>query len=199
MNMRLPSGTCSTNEFSNLMTTYISILRGINVGGQKKIRMEDLKTLYEGLRFSEVTTYIQSGNVIFRTNLNLPISGLSEIIEKAIEGRYHFLVPVIIRTSDEMRQVLSSNPFVKEKGIDMEKLHVTFLQEEPDPVDVDKTQEINFPIDRFRILGKDVYLYCPGGYGNTKLSNAFFENKLKVKATTRNWKTVGKLADLSDK
>jgi uncharacterized protein (DUF1697 family) len=96
-----------------------------------------------------------------------------------------------------MRQILSSNPFLNEKGIDPEKLHVTFLENEPDPAFVRKTQMIEFPIDRFRIIGKDVFLHCPGGYGNTKLSNAFFENKLKVKATTRNWRSVGKLAEMA--
>jgi uncharacterized protein (DUF1697 family) len=179
------------------MTTFISILRGINVGGQKKIRMEDLKSLYEELRFREVTTYIQSGNVIFKTSINLSIPEISEKIEKAIGRKYNFHVPVIIRTIEEMNHILSSNPFLKGKGIDMEKLHVTFLGKEPDPIQVEQTLKFDFPIDRFQIIGKEVYLYCPGGYGNTKLSNTFFENKLKVQATTRNWKTVGRLTELA--
>ena len=190
MNMRLRSGTCFTSDREGIMATYISILRGINVSGQKKIRMEDLKGLYEGLDFSEVTTYIQSGNVIFKTGLNLSISGLSEKIEKAIEEKYHFHVPVIIRTADEIRKILSSNPFLDEDGLDREKLHVTFLEEKPQPTDVGAIQKFDFSPDRFWIIGKEVYLYCPGGYGNTKLSNTFFEKKLHVKATTRNWKTV---------
>jgi len=179
------------------MTIYISILRGINVGGQKKIRMEDLKVLYEGLDFSEVTTYIQSGNVIFKTGFPVSNSVLSEKIEQAIEEKYHFHVPVIIRTTDEMYQVLSSNPFLNEEGINREKLHVTFLEELPQSTKVIAIKESDFSPDRFRIIGKEVYLYCPGGYGNTKLSNTFFEKKLHVKATTRNWKTVGKLAELT--
>jgi uncharacterized protein (DUF1697 family) len=180
------------------MITCISILRGINVSGQKKILMTDLKTLYVGLGFSEVTTYIQSGNVIFKTILKLSISGLSEKIEQAIEEKYHFHVPVIIRTADEMHLILSSNPFLDEAGIDKEKLHVTFLDEEPDPTLVNAIQKYYFPPDTFRINGREVYLYCPGGSGNTKLSNTFFENKLHVKATTRNWRTVGNLAKLAD-
>ena len=179
------------------MTTYISILRGINVGGQKKIRMEDLKALYEWLGFRDVTNYIQSGNVIFTTSLNIKIPALSEKIERAIEKKYHFLVPVIIRTADEMYQILSSNPFLNEKGINREKLHVTFLEELPQSTNVIVIKEGDFSPDMFRIIGKEVYLYCPGGYGNTKLSNTFFEKKLHMKATTRNWKTVGKLAELT--
>ena len=198
MNMRLRNGTFFTSDLASIMTTYISILRGINVSGQKKIRMEDLKALYEGLDFGKVTTYIQSGNVIFKTGLNLSISRLSEKIEKAIEEKYHFHVPVIIRTADEMHQILSSNPFLNEEGINREKLHVTFLEEEPQPTQVSAIIEADFSPDGFRIIGKEVYLYCPGGYGNTKLSNTFFEKKLCTKATTRNWKTVGKLANLAD-
>lgn len=175
------------------MTIYISILRGINVSGQKKIRMEDLKALYQELDFSEVITYIQSGNVIFKTSHNISISGLSEKIEKAIEVKYHFHVPVIIRTADEMHQILSSNPFLNEAGTDREKLHVTFLEEEPQSEDIDTIRKTEFSPDRFLIIGKEVYLYCPDGYGNTKLSNTFFEKKLHLKATTRNWKTVNNM------
>jgi uncharacterized protein (DUF1697 family) len=179
------------------MTNYISILRGINVGGQKKIRMEELKALYEGLGFQEVTNYIQSGNIIFKI-LAISPSGLSEKIEKAIEEEYHFHVPVIIRTADEILKVLSSNPFlVEEEETDLGKLHVTFLEKEPLPAKVNAIENLNFFPDRFWVIGREVYLYCPGGYGNTKLSNNFFEKKLHQKATTRNWKTVGKLVELT--
>ncbi len=197
MNMLLHKGICFTSDLHGIMATYISILRGINVSGQKKIRMEDLKKLYEEAGFSEVTTYIQSGNVIFKTSTGLSIPGISQKIEKAIEEKYHFNVPIIIRTDDEMHKILSSNPFLKEEGLNLEKLHVTFLEEKPEPIDIKEIRKFNFPPDVFHIIGKEVYLYCPGGYGNTKLSNTFFENKLRVKATTRNWNTVGKLAELA--
>jgi uncharacterized protein (DUF1697 family) len=179
------------------MATYISILRGINVSGQKLIRMEDLKSLYEGLGFRNVRTYIQSGNVIFNSDLNSPIPEISRKIAKAIEEKYFFLVPVIIRTAHEMNRIHSSNPFLKEAGIDNEKLHVTFLEEAPALADISALQNFNYPPDRFIINGKEIYLYCPGGYGNTKLSNTFFEKKLHVQATTRNWKTVGTLVSLA--
>jgi uncharacterized protein (DUF1697 family) len=179
------------------MATFISILRGINVSGQKKVLMEDLKSIYTDLGFSEVTTYIQSGNVIFSTPGDRSAGELSDRIEKAIENKYHFQVPVIIRSAPEIKAVLASNPFLTENGIDPDKLHVTFLGSEPQPSALSAIQTFDFPPDRFGIIGREVYLYCPGGYGNTKLSNSFFESKLKVKATTRNWKTVGKLGELS--
>jgi uncharacterized protein (DUF1697 family) len=180
------------------MPTYISILRGINVGGQKKIQMEELKVLYERLDFEEVTTFIQSGNVIFKTEHHYQSSVLSEKIEKAIEEKYHFYVPVIIRNKDEIQLILSSNPFLKESSVNREKLHVTFLDKEPASEKIAAIHKYDFPPDRFHIKGKEVYLFCSNGYGNTKLSNNFFEKKLLVRATTRNWNTVVKLSELTN-
>jgi uncharacterized protein (DUF1697 family) len=178
------------------MTIYLSILRGINVSGQKKILMADLSQLYRNLGFTDVTTYIQSGNVVFSTGEDLSAAMLCEKIEKAIREQYNFQVPVIVRTSDEIQKIAAENPFLSEKGIELEKLHVTFLGKNPQPAEIKAVMDVHFPSDRFLIRGTEVYLYCPGGYGNTKLSNSFFENKLKVNATTRNWKTVIKLAEL---
>ncbi len=179
------------------MATYISILRGINVSGQKKILMTDLKALYEGLGFKNVTTYIQSGNVICNTGKPLAGKQLAQKIEEAIFKKYGFEVPVIIRTVDEMKNVLAANPLLKEKNIDVEKLHVTFLEEAPSADRIKLTKDLDYSADKFIILGKEVYLYCPNGYGTSKLSNTFFESKLQVKATTRNWKTVNQLVALA--
>lgn len=180
------------------MQTYISILRAINVG-QKKILMTDLKSLYEELKFKEVTTYIQSGNVIFKTDKKIPDQALAKKIEQAIAKKYHFDVPVIIRTVDEMKKTIAANPFLKQRGINLEKLHVTFLAENPEQANVKNIQDLDYKPDKFNIMGKDIYLYCPNGYGITKLSNGFFENKLGVTATTRNWRTVNILAELAAK
>jgi uncharacterized protein (DUF1697 family) len=175
---------------------YISILRGINVSGQKKILMTDLKVLYEALGFTDVVTYIQSGNVIFKGKKETD-SKIAEKIETAMQKKYKFEVPVIIRSFEEIEKVLSSNPFLKKKSTDVERLHVTFLEESPSKENLEAVRKYDFSPDEFIVDGKEVYLHAPGGYGNTKLSNTFFENKLKVKATTRNWKTVNKLAELA--
>jgi len=179
------------------MQTFISILRGINVSGQKKILMADLKKLYESLEFSEVQTYIQSGNVVFKSDSKISDIQLARKIEKAISAKYKFEVPVIIRTKEELEKILSQNPFTKEKSIDLKKLHVTFLSETPDREKVVQIEEVDFSPDQFIIKGKEIYLHIPNSYGETKLSNKFFENKLKVSATTRNWNTVNKLLELA--
>ena len=108
------------------METYISILRGINVSGQKKILMADLKALYENLQFENVKTYIQSGNVVFKSEKKLADADTAKRIEEAIQKKYGFHVPVIIRSHKELEKVIASNSFLSEKNIDLKKLHVTF-------------------------------------------------------------------------
>jgi uncharacterized protein (DUF1697 family) len=179
------------------MTTFISILRGINVSGQKKILMADLKKLYEELHLGNVKTYIQSGNVIFDADEKNNCFQLAEQIKEKIFEKYRFEVPVIVRTASEMKNTLDANPFIHDNGIDREKLHITFLAAEPAKEFLEKIKTITYPSDRFIISGKDIFLYCPKGYGVTKLSNQFFESRLKVKATTRNLKTVKQLAALA--
>lgn len=179
------------------MGTFISILRGINVSGQRKILMADLKALYEDLKFDNIVSYIQSGNVIFNFNGKRSHDDLVRRIEEAIFQKYHFEVPVILRTLEEMQSLFSVNPFLKESDINIEKLHVTFLAQKPDSERLEKIKESNYPPDRFFIVDREVFLHCPDRYGETKLSNRFFESKLKVSATTRNWKTIGKLIDLA--
>jgi len=183
-------------ERVNKMETFISILRGINVSGQNKIQMTDLKALYEALKFKDITTYIQSGNVIFKST-SASDQKLAKKIEDAIYERYGFTVPVIIRTVDEMEHAISVNPFLKQSKADVERLHITFLAEIPEPKNMESVRNVDYSPDKFIIIDKEVYLYCPNGYGITKLSNNFFEQKLKVKATTRNWKTVNKLFEMA--
>lgn len=174
------------------METIIVILRGINVGGKNKIPMAELKTLFEKAGFKNVTTYIQSGNVVCASKE----SGSKELetqIQQMILKKFKCTVPVIVRSVDEIQTVVNSNPFVKMKGIDLEKLHVTFLADVPAKEHLEKIKQYNYPPDEFKINGREAYLHCPVNYGNSKLSNTFFESKLKVVATTRNWRTVNEL------
>ena len=179
------------------MTKYIAILRGINVGGRRKILMADLKNLFSKLGFKEIKTYIQSGNVIFQSTKKEDNIKLSKTIEQAILENYAFEVPVIIRTVSEWNQVISNNPFLKKNKIDTERLHLTFLKELPKIEQVEKIKSYDYPPNKFEIINKNVFIYCAGKYSDSKYTNKFFESKLKVSATTRNWKTVLKLSELS--
>lgn len=177
---------------------YISILRGINVSGQKKVKMADLKILYEEQGFENVNTYIQSGNVIFESKTKLTIEALKKIIEKAIETKYAFQVPVDIRTNQELKQIIKNCSYEEvKKEENGTKVLVTFLQSTP----FNQKQEsllgyVKSP-EKLIIQGREIYLYCPNGYGKSKLTNVFIEKKLGISATTRNWKSVKKLYELS--
>jgi uncharacterized protein (DUF1697 family) len=176
------------------MSTYISMLRGINVGGQKKVGMKELKELYESLGFGRVRTYIQSGNVVFDYPHSDPSTLVSKI-ERGIEGRFGFKVPVVVRTRDELQRLITNTPFV---GKDESKVHVTFLSAEPAAPGEDEISRAKDGAEEYSISGREIYLFCPNGYGVTKLSNALFERKLKVPATTRNWRTVNALLSMAE-
>jgi uncharacterized protein (DUF1697 family) len=177
------------------MTIYISLLRGINVSGQKKIKMADLKALYDALGLGNVKTYIQSGNVLFESEQSP--SKLSSEIHEAIQAKYGFSVPIEIRSLADWQAIAAGNPFAPD-NTESKYFHVTLLGEIADEQLVHEVDKLNIETDEYHILGKVVYLYCPNGYGRTKLNNNFWERKLKVTATTRNWKTVNKLLELAE-
>ena len=171
------------------MPTYISFLKGINVGGQKSIRMPDLKALYEAMGFKDVITYVQSGNVVFDSGDFDPIK-IGAAIEAEIERRFSFHVSVILRDRNDFQRILDGNPFVHSRNEDPSTLHVTFLSKSPSTEMVNGMKIPTGIEDECVLSGKEIYLFCPNGYGRTKLSNSFFERKLNVLATTRNWRTV---------
>lgn len=182
-----------SSENQKSMAKYISILRGINVGGNRKILMTDLKVLFEKMGLSKLETYIQSGNVVFESDQKLSTADLEQNIQQAITETFGFDVPVIVRTTDEWSESITNNPFWKEQNADIDRLHLTFLKEIPSPELHKKIKLFQFLPDRYEIIGKDVFIFCAAGYGTSKLVNSFFESKLKTPATTRNWKTVMKL------
>jgi uncharacterized protein (DUF1697 family) len=172
------------------MSTFLSMLRGINVGGRNQIKMADLKVLYEELDLTNVTTYIQSGNVIFNSKAE---KQLALKIKNKIYERYKFEVPVIIRTPEQLKKVIDGNPFTKETKISADNQYIVFLDKEPDMERINKLKSESYEPEKYLILGKEIYLYCHNGYGKTKLTNNYFENKFSVAATTRNWRTVNEL------
>jgi uncharacterized protein (DUF1697 family) len=176
---------------------YIAILRGINVGANRKVPMKDLKMLCTKLGLLNLQTYIQSGNVVFGLAQPESVSELECRLQKAFTETFGFDIPVLVRTLKEMEESIAKNPLLKEKDADIEKLHLTFLKENPAPELLEKIKPLQFLPDRFEIIGRDVFVYCENGYGRTKITNDFFEKKLKVQATTRNWKTVMKLHEMT--
>src|SRR2546425_5961031 len=180
------------------MPVYVAMLRGINVSGHKPIKMEDVRAQCGDLGFRNVETYVQSGNIVLQSSLESPTMISKRIAAKIIES-FGFEVPVIVRTSKEMRNVISNNPFLKENGIDSSKLHVTLLSEIVQKASLEKLAELSTSPDRFHPAPREIYVYCPSGYGRTKLSNVEVEKALSVTATTRNWRTTNKLLEMISK
>lgn len=177
------------------MQTYIAVLRGINVSGQRMINMKDLKALMIKAGFTNVMTYIQSGNIVFGSEEKNTKTHEKKITE-VIQGHYGFEVPILILTVSDIEKILQNNPYLDGKK-DITKLHVTLLEKSPDSKLLTSTRDEKYQSDEFHIDGTLIYLYCPDGYGMTKFSTMFFEKKLGVTATTRNWKTIESLERLA--
>lgn len=178
------------------MRDYISLLRGINVGG-KTLKMDGLLKVYESLGLRDVKSYIQSGNVLFNAKDD-DAESVKEELQKRIRSRFGLEVTVIIRNRRELQSIFERNPFIGSGGGKLDRMYVTFMEESPErepPRDLRSDADTN---DDFRIVGTEIYLYCPGGYGKTVFSNSFFEKKLGVRATTRNWKTVTELKRIAN-
>lgn len=176
--------------------TWVAMLRGVNVSGHNRISMTDLRAMFLTLPAENVRTYAQSGNVVFNSSFESPLE-LVEAIEDGISTVLGLSVKALLRTKEELEQVILGNPFLGD-GRDRATLHVTFSAEVPRLDRVLALSATRFAPDEFRVLGREIYLRCPNGYGRTKLNNAFLEKKLGVVATTRNWKTVTALAELAD-
>lgn len=160
--------------------------------------MADLARLYLELGFGEVQTYIQSGNVVFSDG-GAEQAEVVRRLEAGIEARYGFAVGVMVRSAEEWGRVIAGNPFpaaAGEEGEGLKGLVVTFLSAEPDAGLVDEARDVDAGEDEFAVIGRDVYVNCVGGYGMTGLTNGFFEKRLKVLGTTRNWRTVNMIAGL---
>jgi uncharacterized protein (DUF1697 family) len=160
------------------------------------IKMDALRALYESLGLRDAQTYVQSGNVVFRTQAKDPAS-LSKKIEDGIEQGFGFRPSVIVRTASEMRNVIARNPFAKRDGIEPGKLLVTFLAGDPSPEARAKLLGIKVGPEELRIDGRELYIYVPDGMGRSKLW-PLIEKALKTPGTGRNWNTVTKLLDMAE-
>ncbi|MXY92657.1 MAG: DUF1697 domain-containing protein [Caldilineaceae bacterium SB0670_bin_27] len=173
----------------------IALLRGINVGGKNKLPMKELAALFADAGCDEVRTYIQSGNVLFRTG-SADVEEISAIISASIRNRYGYQVPVVTRTGQELQEIVKANPFLA-AGAEADKLHVMFLAELPDSDSVEALDPARSPGDEFAVQGREIYLHCPNGVARSKLTNSYFDSKLSTTSTSRNWRTVRKLLELA--
>jgi len=180
----------------NTKGIYVAILRGVNVSGKNLIKMPALVKSIESIGFEGVKSYIQSGNLVFETAKG-EFAEIAKRIHDQINHDFGFDIPVLVIEAKELETIRDGNPFVQRSDIDLSKLHVTFLESEPDEDCIALIDPEKYLPDEFVLIGKTIYLNCPVGYGTTKLNNNFFESKLKVKATTRNWNTVNKLVEMA--
>lgn len=174
----------------------MALLRGINVGGHKRILMADLRGLFESNGFTDVKSYIQSGNVAFNSQIE-DETELAVKIEEMIENMFEFKVPVRIRTAAQMQQIIEKLPFIGSDYLDeTSKIAITFFDEEPLESNILELGKVVFAPEQLIVSGREAYSHCPGGFARTKLSNGAIEKKLGVSATSRNLKTFMKMMEM---
>jgi uncharacterized protein (DUF1697 family) len=174
---------------------YVAFLRGINVSGQKLIKMTDLARMFEDMGFANVSTYIQSGNVLFDSKAQS--DSLEKKIEKGLAKELGYEVPVVVRSITELRQIVKKTPFKDVQEPDKTvSIYVAFLKEEPEGRNIEELMKFCNKLETFVDRGKDMYILNHRDKGKLMFTNTWLEKKLKVAATTRNWNTVKKLAGL---
>jgi uncharacterized protein (DUF1697 family) len=173
----------------------VALLRGVNVGGSRKLAMSDLRSVLESLGLEEVVTVIQSGNAVFRASPRAS-KGLAKRIEQRIDEETGLDVTVLLRTPAELAAIETGNPFLAE-GAAPTALHVVFLERAPEPEAVSRLEPGRSPPDAFHLTGSEIYVRYPNGSGRSKLTLDYFERTLAVRGTARNWNTVRKLGELA--
>ena len=176
--------------------TYVALLRGINVGGKNKLPMKDLVRMFVDAGCENARSFIQSGNVIFHV-AHAGAVQLPDIITAGIAREFGYQAPVLLRSTEQLKDVISHNPFLQE-GASENALHVMFLADQPTAARVAGLDPNRSPPDSFRVRGQEVYLHLPAGVANSKLTNSYFDSKLATVSTGRNWRTVTKLLELME-
>ena len=176
---------------------YIALLRGINVSGQKLIKMTELKTMFENIGFNNVTTYIQSGNVVF-SSTEKEVFKTQQQIKEAILEIFSFDVDVLVLGADKLKKITQNHLFLKGNENQIKAIYYTLLAEKPAKDLVNELNKLDQTAEFFQITDDVIYCFYPNGYGNAKWHNVFFEKKLKVSCTTRNYNTMQKLIEISE-
>jgi uncharacterized protein (DUF1697 family) len=177
------------------MSAYAALLRAVNVTGRNRVPMAELRVALEALGLEDVVTYVQSGNVVFRSPSGTAAE-LAAAIARQIDEVFGLRIGVVVRSKAELAKVATSNPFLEQES-DPLKLHVIFLDARPKADAIAELDPGRSPPDRFEVHGREIYLHLSDGMGRTKLTIDYFERRLGVAATARNWKTVLKLVELT--
>jgi uncharacterized protein (DUF1697 family) len=177
------------------MRAYIVLLKGINVGGHKKVPMAELRELLTISGLQNVQTYIQSGNAIFQSSEN-NVHKLEQLIQEVIKSKFGFEVPVLIKTAKDLQRIINTCPFPEEKK---QASYFTLLHDVPDQELVQIASEKIYEGEEYEIIKDCIYFFCESGYGQAKFNANFFERKLKTFATSRNYNTMIKLIAMSSK
>ena len=185
------------SELSSGMPVLISMLRGVNVGGHHKIKMDALRAVYASLKCEDVSTYVQSGNVIFRTK-EKNSAQFAKKIQDAIEREFGFRPEIILRTYDEMKTALAANPFAGRRDVEPGKLLITFLAGEPGPGAAAALAGLRPHKEELHLKGRELYIYFPDGAGKSKLPWSSVEKFLKVTGTARNLNSVTKMLEIAE-
>jgi len=176
--------------------TYAALVRGVNVGGKNRLAMADLRAVLAGLGHEEVATLLQSGNAVFRARARPP--AVARGLEQALARELGLAVRVLVRTPAELQRITAGNPYLG--GVDdLAKLHVVFLDREPAAAGVAGLDPQRSPGDAFAVSGRELYLHYPNGAGRSKLSLDYFERRLGVAGTARNWQTLLRLIELTER
>jgi uncharacterized protein (DUF1697 family) len=177
------------------MHIYIAFLRGINVGGHNKIKMADLKNKLSKLKYQDLATYIQSGNILFKSDKG-DIGEIEDEIKNLIYQEFGFDVPVLVKTSDEVQSILDANPFANTEH--QKNLYFALLKGLPLQTHIQQFKQLEYENEEFIVKRQCVYLNCHLGAGKAKLTNSVIEKKLKVEATTRNLNTIKKMVAMAN-
>jgi len=174
---------------------HVALLRGVNVGGKNRLPMAELSAMFARAGCTDVRTYIQSGNVVFRADDGVAAQ-VAARVRGAISAQLGLRVPLVLRSARELRAVAANNPFLRE-GEDPKRLHVAFLERAPSPSARAALDPERSPPDRFVVAGRELYLCCPNGMARTKLTNDYLDRTLGTVSTVRNWNTVLALCELA--
>ena len=178
------------------MTVVVCMLRGVNLASSNRIRMDALRTLCESLGHRDVATYVQSGNVVFRTAVR-DLAKIARRIEDGIESTFGFRCDVVLRTPGELRDIVAANPFAGRSGIDPSKFLITFLAREPGAEAQAKLRAVDIAPEELYIHGREIYIYFPNGLARPKLPSGLIDRTVKMPCTGRNWNTVTKLLEMA--